>query len=233
MPLSSDSTAPAAAALVRPVVSGNLRDQFLLVHDPSCTSSKGRVRCHTCVVLSQTFSGYTRRAERCQDEIGAGTRHCRSFRRSSPFSRIGSDGGGGAPNSTSGSATSTSGVSPFSWMTAPSGVRYHAVDSQRPLPSGSLASVCSAARPLVRSPTRSARLLPASAAANSSAGPDVPHVHEENDRERHAAVARSGGDGPAHRSFGLVDARACPTRRTGGRRRARRRAVPRPCRAGQ
>ena len=46
--------------------------------------------------------------------------------------------------------------------------------SHSPLPSGSLTSFWSAARPIVCSPTRSARLLPASADANSSAAPEVP-----------------------------------------------------------
>ena len=53
-------------------------------------------------------------------------------------------------------------------------MRYREVDSHSPLPSGSFTSFCMAVRPMVCSPMSSARLLADSAAANSSAAPDVP-----------------------------------------------------------
>src|SRR5205823_3613902 len=73
------------------------------------------------------------------------------------FSRTGSVAGAAWPNSTSGSSTATPGSRPFSCSGFPAGVRYLVVDSQRPLPSGSLINFCDAARPIVRSPIRSAR----------------------------------------------------------------------------
>ena len=91
--------------------------------------------------------------------------------------------GGGAPNSTSGTSTASSGSSPFSWIGSPAGVRNQALVMSI---AGAVGqpdeSSAAPARPCVRSPMSSARLLPAEGRREELRGARRAVVHEDGRR---------------------------------------------------